>query len=427
VKRTVLLSSLICILVLAGLAAFNGVLLALALPLVLFVATALFLQPGTVNVTVRRVLSEERVMQGTAVSVTLTIVNEGDSLATVTIQDLVPAGLAVTEGEAATATTLPAGAAVELTYTLSGPRGYYRWAGVAVTAVDALGLIHTEKQIDLESRLFVLPPVDRLPHIPIRPRRTRIYPGVIPINKGGPGQTFYGIREYHSGDAMRWLNHRVSARHEQKLFVNEFELERAGEVGIILDVRQVTNVFEGGESILEHSIAATASLSDAFLAQGNRVGLFIYGGSIDWVLPGYGKIQRERILRALAHAEPQSHQVFEKLYYLPTNLFPVRSQLVLISPLLPDDLPDVAGLRARGYQVLVVAPDPVHFEQRFLQDTEQLDLALRIARLERRILMRGLRQSGVQVVEWQVDKPFFQSARYALSRLPVGFRGVRTL
>jgi len=62
-----------------------------------------------------------------------------------------------------------------------------------------------------------------------------------------------------------------------------------------------------------------------------------------------------------------------------------------------------------------------------LQDTEQLDLALRIARLERRILMRGLRQSGVQVVEWQVDKPFFQSARYALSRLPVGFRGVRTL
>jgi uncharacterized protein (DUF58 family) len=399
----------------------------LALPLVLFVATALFLQPDTVNVTVQRVLSEERVMQGTAVSVTLTLLNEGDSLANVTIQDLVPEGLAITEGAAATVTTLPAGASSELTYTLLGSRGYYQWPGVVITAVDPLGLIQKEKQIDLENRLFVLPAVNRLPHIPIRPRRTRIYPGVIPISKGGPGQIFYGIREYHSGDAMRWLNHRISARHEQKFFVNEFEQERAGDVGIILDVRQVTNVFEGGHTILEHSIAATATLSDAFLAQGNRVGLFIYGGGINWVFPGYGKIQRERILQALARAKIQDHQIFEKFYYLPTSLFPVRSQLVLISPLLPDDLVDIASLRTRGYQVLAVVPDPVDFERRFLPQSDKLDLALRIARLERRVLMRGLRQSGVQVFEWQVDQPFHQSAQYALSRLPVGFRGVRTI
>lgn len=426
-KRTILLSLLICLLVLTGLATFNGVLLTFALPLVLLVAAALFLRPSEVVLTAQRVLSEERVMQGTAVIVTLSVVNEGDSLVNVTIHDLIPTGLDVTEGAAATVTALPSGATVELTYTLLGQRGYYQWSGVVVTAVDPLGLMKQKKNIELDSRLFILPLVNKLSQIPIRPRRTRIYPGVIPIRKGGAGQTFYGIREYHSGDAMRWLNHRVTARHEQKLFVNEFEQERAGEVGIILDVRQVTNLFDGGRTILEHSVAAAATLSDAFLAQGNRVGLFIYGGGIDWVFPGYGKIQRERILRSLAQTQIRDHQIFEKLNFLPTNLFPVRSQLVLISPLMLDDLPDVAGLRTRGYQVLTVVPDPVHFEQSFLQDTDQLALAVRIARLERRVLIHGLRQSGVQVIEWQVDKPFYESARHALSRLPVGFRGVRTI
>ena len=69
---------------------------------------------------------------------------------------------------------------------------------------------------------------------------------------------FFGVREYHPGDSMRWLNHRASARFEQTLFVNEFEQERAVDVGLILDTRQVTNVFAGTSTILEYSIQATA-------------------------------------------------------------------------------------------------------------------------------------------------------------------------
>jgi uncharacterized protein (DUF58 family) len=422
-----LLSALICVLVFLALATFSGVLLAFALPLVLLLAAGLILRPGEVDLRVQRVLSEARVMQGTAVTVTLTLVNEGSSLVSVTIRDLVPASLKVIEGEAAIATPLPAGATVALTYTLLGQRGDYLWSGVAVTAVDPFGLVHKQKSIELDSRLLILPPVNKLPHIPIRPRRTRIYPGIIPIRKGGLGQSFYGIREYHTGDSWRRLNHRASARHEQKLFVNEFEQERAGDVGIILDVRRLTNLFEGGFSLLEHSVEAAATLSDAFLAQGNRVGLFMHGGGIDWVFPGYGKIQRERILRALARVKIEDHQVFEKLHYMPTNLFPIRSQLVLISPLKQDDLPAVSGLRVRGYQVLVVVPDPIDYEQRILPDLDHLDLAIRIARLERQSLIRDLRKGGVQVVEWQVDKPFHQSAHRALSRLPVRYRGMRML
>lgn len=424
-NRTILLSVLITVLIFFGLVTFNGIMLALALPLIVLLAAGFILQPEALHLRAERSISEERVVHGTAVSVTLKVVNEGGSRASVTIRDLVPAGLEVIEGESGVAVPLPAGATVELAYTLLGRRGYYQWPGVAVTAVDPFGLLHQTETVAVESRLFVLPTVNRLPHIPIRPRRTRIYPGNIPIRKGGPGQTFYGIREYHTGDSLRSLNHRVTARHEQELYVNEFEQERAGDVGIILDVRQSTNLFEGGDSLLEHGVEAAANLADSFLVQGNRVGLFIHGGGLDWVVPGYGKIQRERILRALAQARLGDHRIFEKLYYMPTNLFPVRSQLVLISPLKRQDLPDVIGLRARGYQVLAVVPDPIAYEERVLEGMTHLDLAVRIARLERQSLLRGLRRGGVQVVEWQVDKPFHQSAQHMLSHLPAGYHGER--
>jgi uncharacterized protein (DUF58 family) len=146
------------------------------------------------------------------------------------------------------------------------------------------------------------------------------------------------------------------------------------------------------------------------------VGLFIYGRSLDWTFPGYGKMQRERILRALANAELGSGQVFEKLEHLPARLFPARSQLVLISPLLSQDAEELTKLRANGYQLLVVSPDPITFEQKGLKKEREVMLAARIARLERALLLDKLRQAGIRVMEWQVDTPFQQAAHAALSR-----------
>jgi uncharacterized protein (DUF58 family) len=310
-------------------------------------------------------------------------------------------------------------------YTVSGRRGYYRLPGLRVAASDYLTLFHERVELELPGRIFVLPQVFRLPEVAIRPRRTRAYAGLIPARKGGPGVEFFGVREYEPGDSTRWLNHRASARFDQRLFVNEFEQERAVDVGLILDTRHATNVYARNRSILEYSIQAAATLADALLTRGNRVGLFMHGGFVDWTFPGYGKVQRERILQALARAQLQQSQVFEKLSYLPTRLFPIRSQLVLVSPLRPNDLNDLVSLRARGYQLLIVSPDPVDFERRILHDGHQVDLATRLARLERRHLFHQLGQAGIRVFEWQVDTPFHQTARIALSRTPLWNRGPR--
>jgi uncharacterized protein (DUF58 family) len=139
-------------------------------------------------------------------------------------------------------------------------------------------------------------------------------------------------------------------------------------------------------------------------------------------MPGYGKIQRERILHALAAAAPGGSQIFEGLQHLPTRLFPPESQLVLVSPLLEEDVSTLIHLRGRGYQVLVLCPDPVSFEvsgfsaSMHAYSESEVQLAARIVRLERSVSVARLRRAGVQVIEWDVRLPFDQAMLGAFRR-----------
>ena len=228
--------------------------------------------------------------------------------------------------------------------------------------------------------------------------------------------SFFGVREYQPGDPLRWINSRASARHQQSLFINEFQQERMADIGLILDSRLQSNVATAEGSLFEHAVRATASLATTLLNANNRVGLFIYGNTLDWTYPGYGKIQQQRILWALAKATPSESQVFATLDHLPTRLFPARSQLIFVSPLLTKDVELLIRLRARGYQVLIISPNPVLFEQKAFAVTEQVRLAVRMAQLERALLLDQLRQADVQVMDWPVDTPFETAAQRVLGR-----------
>jgi uncharacterized protein (DUF58 family) len=224
------------------------------------------------------------------------------------------------------------------------------------------------------------------------------------------------VREYQSGDSPRTINWRVSARHAENLYSNEYQQERVADVGMVVDARTRANLFHTGQSIFEHTVAAAAALSDAFLTQGNRVGLLVYGSYLGWTLPGYGKIQRERILQALAHAEVGVSSVFAGLEHLSPRMFPPESQIVLVSSLVNDNLNVLIQLRGRGYQVMVISPDPVKFELGFLPSSQQVDLAARVIRLERDLLIRRLERAGIQVIEWDVSIPLDQAVGTVLMR-----------
>ena len=151
----------------------------------------------------------------------------------------------------------------------------------------------------------------------------------------------------------------------------------------------------------------------------------MYSAYLGWSLPGYGKIQRERILHALANAKTGDSQVFSDLEHMPTRLFPPESQIVFVSPLTDDDLKPLIQLRAQGYDVLVVSPNPVKFELSYLPSAnENVGLAGRVIQMERLILLQKLQRANIHVLDWDVTEPFDSLIKRRLGRSPVWLRAI---
>ncbi len=398
-----------------GLAAVSGPVLSLAVPLLLFLAAAFYWRPRSVDVDVDRRLTLDRVGHEEEVPLALSLTDRSGRLEDVWVYTPMPEGLRLTQGSQEFLAPFEEGPEIRVPLAVQGPRGYYVLPPMELEARDPFGLIARRTTREAPQRLFVLPRGVTTTALDIRARRTRVYPGLIPARKGGPGVEFYGVREYQYGDDWRWLNHRANARREAALFVNEFELERAIDSGLLLDVRADTNLLGENQSLLEYSIQAIATLAETLLSYGNRVGLYIFGGPINWTFPGSGKKQYEKILRSLASASIETNQLFRQLDHLPVRLFPSRCLLIMVSPLQSEDLTSLLALRAKGYQLIVIVPDPISFEMRVLAEGPQRELAHRLAVLERRHLLNKLARGGVQICEWDVAQPLPEVVRRTFS------------
>jgi uncharacterized protein (DUF58 family) len=411
-SRTALLSLWLYGLVLLGLATVRAEITALALPLVIYLLAGIIFQPPQPNLRVRRSLSARMAASNEAVRVAVEVLNQGQDLEQVHIFDPLPGTVRV-QGSTELYARLPAGGGLRLEYEVHAGRNAYTLPPVQVRVSDFLGLIWRHEKHDPGDVLVVYPDVQRLPAIPIHPRHTRPTPGSIATRLGGAGISFFDVREYQPGDALRQINWRASARHPQVLRSNDYELERAAEVGLILDARLNSYFHSAGQDLFEFSITAAASFAHLFLQVGNRVGLAQYGLYVDWVYPGYGKRQRERILDLLARVRMGKSET-NPLESLPTRFFHPGAQLIYISPLQAEDVAALIRLRARGYAILLVSPDPISFEQRGFS-AQQLEnpaylSAWRIARLERRVILSSLRQAGVSILDWDTAAPLHQAA-----------------
>jgi len=404
-QRSIFISIIIASLFLVGLLSRNGTVTLMAIPLLIYLGFGLFLSPKECKIFFYRELSTNHVTTNTPVVMKIKVRNQSSFELILNINEQIPSKVQIVEGSINQFLRLPAKAEYEMQYTFQAPRGYYSWKNINIIVSDPFRLFEKKLNPSASAHLYVLPEFAKIKNINLRPRSTIHTPGPNLSGQPGSGIDFWGIREYLPGDSLRLIDWRKTARYSQHFFVKEYEREEMIDVGLLLDARSKTNQFFGNNSIIEHSIQATAALAKHFIKSGNRVSMLVLSSRLSRVFPGYGKQQLTRILDQLSNCQMGEKVSVDVLKYLPTKLFPSHSVIILISPLCLEDLNSIKQLKADGYQIVVLSPDYIQLiEKNRLSDKTQA-YALRAAKIERTLLLWNIRQLGVETKNWDLDKP----------------------
>ncbi|MDQ2686298.1 MAG: DUF58 domain-containing protein [Armatimonadota bacterium] len=253
--------------------------------------------------------------RGEFLNVTLTVANTGRfPKFFLSVQDHLPRGLRV-EGESPAALLqLWPGETAEIAYTLVPERrGVFAILATDFFSTDPLSIYVHSRTARCLSELTVYP-------TPLPLRRVfwedRAGWGRRLGEDGsvrGEGQDFHSVREYRSGDDLRRVHWRTTAR-TGKLVVMEFEQGRSGDILIALDLNRDAYVGtgDGPDSPLETAVAIAASLAEYLLRQGCRVGLLTAArGALP--LWAQGMEQMPELQDALARAQADALQTLPQL------------------------------------------------------------------------------------------------------------------
>jgi uncharacterized protein (DUF58 family) len=226
----------------------------------------------------------------------------------------------------------------------------------------------------------------------------------------GDGVEFVDVREYRVGDRPRRINWRATAR-RGTLQANRTAAERACDVVVLLDA--FSDVGAPANSSLDVAVRGAVSISQAYLARHDRVGLVVLGGELAWLRPDVGGRQFVRVIERVLEARHAHAADRVAVSDAPKAALPPSALVFVLSPLLdPRALDAVRHLRSRGVTPVVIdvrtcepVPEP---------GLPHSDLALRLWRVEHSLTLRGLRRSGVPIVAWDGR----EGLDVAISKLP---------
>ena len=152
------------------------------------------------------------------------------------------------------------------------------------------------------------------------------------MRKIGQSMEFEQIREYVSGDDIRTLNWKASAR-RGGLMVNNFMDERSQQIYCIIDKGRLMKMPFEGLTLLDHAINSCLVLSNVCLKKQDRVGVITFSNTIGSVLAADRKpVQKENILQLLYNQTTDFLESdFEMLYMQIRNRIKHRSLIILFT------------------------------------------------------------------------------------------------
>lgn len=183
-------------------------------------------------------------------------------------------------------------------------RGLFRVGPTRVRISDLVGFTTFTREVGTPTELLVYPEV-----LPVRANflSNGISLGWREEDRAlsrGSGMDFDGVREYRSGDELRRVNWKTTAR-MGALAVTEYTQGEANDVVIALDLEKANyqGTGEGKRSALEYAVKIAAAISATALRQGSALTLLTGANSADPRDPLRGLEHLPIVLDELARAE----------------------------------------------------------------------------------------------------------------------------
>ena len=131
--------------------------------------------------------------------------------------------------------------------------------------------------------------------------------GLKKIRRIGHTMEFEQIKEYVSGDDIRTINWKATAKKNQ-LMVNQFQDERSQNVYMVIDKGRVMKMPFKGLSLLDYAINSTLVLANIILKKQDKAGMFTFSKKVE------NRVAAER-------RSSQMQRILETLYNVKTNFF----------------------------------------------------------------------------------------------------------
>ncbi|PWG04413.1 DUF58 domain-containing protein [Polaribacter aquimarinus] len=212
-------------------------------------------------------------------------------------------------------------------------RGVYLFGNVNVYASSPLQLATKKHVLGTPKEIKCYPSFLKLRSFDFKAfTNDSISYGTKKIRRIGHSLEFEQIKEYVSGDDIRSLNWKATAKRNQ-LMINQYVEEKSQPVYAIIDKGRAMQMHFNNLSLLDYAINATLAISNVILKKQDKAGMLSFSKKLeDWVVAEKRNSQMSLISEALHNLKTDfSESDFSTLYAVIKRKITHRSLLILFT------------------------------------------------------------------------------------------------
>ncbi|MEJ7643346.1 MAG: DUF58 domain-containing protein [Chryseolinea sp.] len=179
-------------------------------------------------------------------------------------------------------------------------RGIYSFGAINVFVSSPLQLLSRRFKFSNDVEVPVYPSYIQMRRFELLAISNRLTDaGIKRIRRIGQNSEFESIKEYVSGDEIRTINWKATAR-KNNLMVNHYQDERSQQVYSLIDKGRVMEMPFNGLSLLDYAINASLVISNIAIKKSDKAGLITFQDKINTTVPASKQSrQMSLILEAL--------------------------------------------------------------------------------------------------------------------------------